>query len=259
MPDHRRNVFMVAGLLLALGIPELSGVPGCATAFAQATDDNWRWTVTPYLWGSAVKTEIGFPSGQEIGGVAEFDEILDKLEIAGQVHVEGSRGEWGMFFDATYLSLSDDGARGPISTGAEIDTGIYEIAALYTPGGESGRFTAIAGARIIDLSLDMNFSGGFPGTPVTHSVDKSFTDFMVGGRYMGSFNDHWGFIVRADIGAGDTDSCWNALAGINWRFGKELDNAVTIGWRHMAIEVEQQGLEIDVGFDGPIAGVSFGF
>ena len=259
MPDHRNKVFMAVGLLFAFGFPELVGSPGCGTALAQATDDDWRWSVTPYLWGSAIKADVRFPGGQAIGGEAGFDDILDKLEMAGQVHVEGLRGEWGMFIDATYLSLGDDGARGPISTNADIDTGIYEIAALYTPGGVSGRFTAIAGARIIDLSLDMQFSGGFPGSPVTRSADKSYTDFMVGGRYMGSFNDRWGFILRGDIGAGDTDSSWNALAGINWRFGTELDNAVSVGWRHMEIEVEDQGRKTDVGFDGPIAGVTFGF
>ena len=259
MPGHRSNAFLGTGLLLALGIPELVGIPGCGTAFAQARDDDWRWSVTPYLWGSAIKVDVRFPSGQEVSGEAGFDDILDKLDIGGQIHVEGFRGEWGMFVDATYLSLSDDGVRGPISTNAEIKTGIYEFAALYTPGGADGRFTAITGARIIDLSLDMNFSGGFPGSPVTRSADKSYTDFMVGGRYIGSFNDRWGFILRGDVGAGDTESSWNALAGINWRFGDELDNSVMVGWRHMELEVEDQGRKIDVGFDGPIAGVAFGF
>lgn len=259
MPDQRRGLFMVVGLLLVLGVPELVGIPGSGCARAQASDDGWRWNIAPYLWGSAIKVDVRFPSGQEIGGEAGFDDILDKLDIAGQVHFEGSRGAWGMLVDATYLSLSDDGTRGSISTGAEIETGIYEFAALYTPGGASGRFTAIAGARIIDLSLDMDFSGGFPGSPTTRSANKSYTDFMLGGRYHGSFNDRWGFILRGDFGAGDTDSSWNALAGISWRFGSGLDNSVTVGWRHMQLEVSDQGREIDVGFDGPIAGVAFGF
>ena len=82
---------------------------------------------------------------------------------------------------------------------------------------------------------------------------------MVGGRYTHHFNDRWLLNVRADIGTGDTESSWNALAGFGWKFGGDNDNAVLLGWRHMEAEVEEDGRETDVTFDGPIAGVLFSF
>ena len=225
----------------------------------EGTRDDWRWSITPYLWGTDIQADIRFPGGQEIGGSGSFNDILDKLDYGAQVHLEGQRRSWGMFVDATYLAMSDDTTHGPISVDAEIDTGIYEFAATYTPGGESGRFTAFAGARIVDLSLEMKFSTPGPLEPIPRATDKSYTDFMVGGRFIHSFNDRWLLNLRGDIGGGDTESSWNALATVGWRFGGDLDKAVLFGWRHMELEVEEGGPETDVTMDGPIAGVNFRF
>ncbi len=122
-------------------IARLSGLScRCRTGHhLEGIRDEWRWSITPYLWGSDIDTDVRFPGGQEIGGTAKFDDILDKLDFGGMVHFEGQRGAWGMFVDATYLTLSDDTTQGPISVDSELDTGLYEFAATYTPGGESGR------------------------------------------------------------------------------------------------------------------------
>ena len=82
---------------------------------------------------------------------------------------------------------------------------------------------------------------------------------MVGGRYTHLFNDRWLFNVRADIGAGDTELSWNALAGFGWKFGGDLNKALLFGWRHMEFEIEEDGRETDVTFDGPIVGVYLSF
>ncbi len=244
---------------VVLGVPELLAMPGSAAASAQTSDDTWRWSITPYLWGSDVTTDVRFPAGQEIGAEAGFDDIMDKLDIGALLHAEGHRGKWGMFVDGTYLSLSDDGSRGPIATEAEIDIGIYELAGVYTPGGAAGRFSVFAGARLLELDLDLTFSGGFPSSPNSRSADKSYTDFMIGGRYLHPFNDRWLLNLRGDVGGGDTESSWNATALLGWRFGADLDNAVLFGWRHMELEIENEGIETDLTMDGPIAGVLFGF
>ena len=61
---------------------------------------------------------------------------------------------------------------------------------------------------------------------------------MVGTLHL--FNDRWLLNVRADIGAGDTESSWNALAVFGWKFGGDLDKALLFGWRHMEVEVEEE-------------------
>ncbi len=226
---------------------------------AQAADDDWRWSITPYIWGSDIQADVRFPAGQEISGEVQFDDILDKLDIGAQVHAEGHRGKWGLFVDATYFSMSDDGVRGPIATDGEIDMEMYEFAGVFTPGGAAGPFSVFAGARIVELSLDLTFSGGFPNSPIERSADKSFTDFMVGARYVYPISDRWLVNLRGDVGGGDTESSWNALAVVGWRFGSDLDHSVLFGWRHMEVEVKNEGVQNDLTMDGPIAGVYFGF
>ena len=61
---------------------------------------------------------------------------------------------------------------------------------------------------------------------------------MVGARYLIPFNDRWLLNLRGDVGGGDTESSWNAVATFGWRFGADLDNAVLVGWRYMQLEVE---------------------
>ena len=218
MARKRRGRAAVA-IAITIGVTGLLGFPGCGVAIAQdiileGTRDEWRWSITPYLWGSDIDTDVRFPGGQDIGGTAKFDDILDKLDLGGMVHFEGRRGAWGMFVDATYLNLSDDTTQGPFSADSELDTGLYEFAATYTPGGGSSAFTAFAGARIVDLSLEMTFSGPGPIGPIRRASDKSFTDFMVGGRYMHPFNDRWLLNVQGTSEAvtrsraGTRSHCW---------------------------------------------------
>ena len=161
MTRTRRGRAAVA-MAIAIGASALLGVPGGGIAVAQDIiaegRNEWRWSITPYLWGSDIDTDVRFPGGQEIGGTVKFDDILDKLDFGGMLHLEGQKGAWGLFVDATYLTMSDDTTQGPISVDGEIDTGLYEFAATYTPGGQTGAFTAFAGARIVDLSLDLKFS-----------------------------------------------------------------------------------------------------
>jgi hypothetical protein len=251
--------FAAVACPMMLTIPELLGIPGSGIAVAQTVENDWRFSITPYLWGNDIRADVRFPAGQAVSGQLRFDDLLDKLDLAAQVHVEAQRDEWGMFADVTYLSLSDGTTHGPISADADVETGIYEFAAIYTPGGEDGQFTALAGARMLNLDLDVTFSAPGAGASIRRTQGKSFTAFMFGGRFTYPFNDRWLLNLRGDIGVGETESAWNALAGMGWRFGGDLDNTVLFGWRHMEIEVEDGGRKTDVTFDGPIAGVRFGF
>ena len=178
MTTNVRHGRAVAAIAMRLGACGLFGFSVCSGAVAQEViaegTSSWRWSITPYLWGSDITTDIRFPGGQEIGGTARFNDILDKLELGGMLHFEGQRGSWGMFVDATYLSLSDDVTEGPITVDSDLDTGLYEFAVTYTPGGPSGPFTAFAGARIVDMSLKMTFSAPVLPEPIQSPQRQEF-------------------------------------------------------------------------------------
>ncbi|MGB5571259.1 MAG: hypothetical protein WBM81_18360, partial [Sedimenticolaceae bacterium] len=60
---------------------------------------------------------------------------------------------------------------------------------------------------------------------------------------------------HADIGAGDSDLTWQALAGLNYRFDK-VD--ATFGYRYLKWELNDDTFD-DLDISGPYAGVRFGF
>ena len=64
----------------------------------------WQWGITPYLWGSSIELDATV-NDAAVGGKVEFNDLIDKLDAALQVHIEGhSSGPWGVFGDFTYIS-----------------------------------------------------------------------------------------------------------------------------------------------------------
>jgi hypothetical protein len=230
----------------------------CGSAGAETSDAGWRWSVTPYIWGSDVSADVRFPSGQEVGGRLTFNDILDDLDLAALVHLEGHRGEWGMLFDVTYLEMSDSATHGPISSATDTEFGVYELAGVYTPEAAEG-FSVLAGARVVDVALDLTLTPPAPFNPIRRSLNESFTDLLLGARYVFALGDRWALNVRGDVGVGETAEDWGATAQIGWRFGSELQHAVLFGWRHLEIEVRESSRRTDVSFDGPLVGVMFGW
>jgi hypothetical protein len=106
--------------------------------------------------------------------------------------------------------MSDDGTREQISSSADADFGLYELAAVYTPGGAEGPFGVFAGARFVDVSLDVTLSA--PIGSARRSADRSLTDFMVGARYV---------FIRRSLGAEPERRLWR------WRQRGRLERECT--------------------------------
>jgi hypothetical protein len=78
-----------------------------STALAQDSD-KFGWSVTPYIWASDTSLDISVRD-TGIGGGADikFSDLLDDLDTAIQIHVEGGKGNWSGFGDLTYIETSD--------------------------------------------------------------------------------------------------------------------------------------------------------
>ena len=116
-------------------LPELLGIPGRPLPLAQTADDGWRWSITPYLWGSGIQADVTFPAGQEIGTDARF------RRHPGQARFRRSRPtsrvtakSGGSSIDATYLSMSDDGSPRPDRNGRRIRHGNLRVCSGFYAG-----------------------------------------------------------------------------------------------------------------------------
>ncbi|MDH3378111.1 MAG: hypothetical protein OEQ39_14285 [Gammaproteobacteria bacterium] len=236
-----------------LGLLVLGSLMCGQTAIA---GNDWRWGVTPYLWGSDIDYDAQVNDGR-VGGSVAFSDLVDQLEGALQVHVEGhSPGPWGVFGDLTYIALSDTITTG---VGARVDTDtdvtLVELGGVYTA---SEGVDILFGVR--SLGLDMEIAVTPPGAVI--SADPSLVDALLGVRFSGDLSDRWGYLVRADVSGGDSEGTWNVLAGASLNFGAKGNKRALFGYRHMEIETEREGasnLAVELTMSGPIAGVEFAF
>ena len=101
---------------------------------AKAADDQgWQWMVAPYGWAASVGTDLERykPPAGAVSNDSNFDDVIDKLDGAFQIHIEGQNEKWGMFTDFTYLGLADGHNRPRFSTESDLDTRVFELAAVW--------------------------------------------------------------------------------------------------------------------------------
>lgn len=141
---------------------------------------------------------------------------------------------------------------------------MYEIGGFFRPSGGTHGLDLLFGARIIDLDMVLDIT--LPGplmlsTTVTSS--NSFTDGFAGLRYQAPFAERWSFTLRGDAGAGDSELAWNTSALLGYHVGKQRQNIILFGYRHMEIELEDSSsgllVQTDLTMSGPIVGFAFRF
>ncbi|MDH5322929.1 MAG: hypothetical protein OEW81_11010, partial [Gammaproteobacteria bacterium] len=96
------------------------------------------------------------------------------------------------------------------------------------------------------------------------SGGDTLTDGFAGLRYSTSFAERWEFMARGDLGAGDSDLAWNASVYFGYAVGKEPQNLILFGYRHLQFELKEssaggQRAETDLTFSGPALGFAFRF
>lgn len=231
---------------------------GASLSPALAADDGWDWVVAPYLWATAIQTDFK-ARGQPVDTETNFSDIVDKLDFAAQLHVEGQGDRFGILADYTFLGLSDSSSRDAFSVDASLDTTIFELAAIWSPGDDRyAGFEALAGIRYLKSKVDLKFDLNNPALPdQRRTLDSSYTDAMIGARYTARFSDHWGMTLRGDGSFGDTEGGYNASA----IFQYHTDRGVwAFGYRYMSIDLEQKsGETATLTMLGPVIGYGFKF
>ena len=243
--------------LLPLLIAHCSFGLFAANANAQSSDAA-QWSITPYIWASDTSLDFTL-NGSPVGGAdLSFGDIIDTVDAAFQVHVEGGKGNWSGFADFTFISTSDSVELPIVRIDTESEQVVLDAAAAYWPGGVGSPLNLFGGVRYTGFDDTYRFSIG--GTPVGESPStQDYVDALLGIRYRFDLSERWSLLTHGDVSFGDTEGTWQLQGLFGYTVGKRQQNTILFGYRYKQAEFKDGDLTTEFTYGGPIAGFNFRF
>ncbi len=242
--------------------------PGTVQAQTEsaANQDQWQFAGAIYLWGADISGQTIRGSQVEVG----FSDLLDNLEMAFMGAFAARKNNWSLLTDIVYMDLGADRTvnlsvpvgpiQVPVTTSASLDVEglIVHFAggySLYSEG--KSRLEVIGGVRYLDLDTELFLELQSLGPGQSRFISDSLTawDGIIGLNGQASLGERWFLPYYVDIGAGDSESTWQATAGVGYRAGDKID--VALVYRHLEWDFESTRLVADINFSGPTLGVIF--
>jgi hypothetical protein len=243
----------------------------------------WQLTVTPYVWGTALKGDVGV--GKTSAKVdASFKDILDHLNGALMLSLELRKGRFGLLSDTVYADLEDNDASAENRLKVDATSkmliqnlagtyrvGTWQLADFGTAGPLSVTVDPYAGVRYTYLDVQLDGQLDLPDLGIsarrTGEQDKQWVDPIVGLRTSFALGERWNLVVGGDIGGISTSDQYSAEAWsvVGYRFGLfGTDNATVLaGYRVLKQKYEdgsgRDAFDWDVTMHGPIAGLKIAF
>jgi hypothetical protein len=257
--------------------------------------DEWSFQLTPYLWLPTIDGSLKYSLPPGSGGSPEISvgptDWLELLNAGLLLSGSATKGKFGLYGDLVYLSLTskndgrvvsvDDtvtvpGTRIPVpvsaslnlNTRSDLDGLLLSVAGGYQFA-ESERSAAVmfAGVRYFDVdassSWDLTAEITVPGTGVVLPAqgqigkDVGLVDGIVGVRGFSRVGQgKWTALYYLDVGTGDSDLTWNAMAGLSYTYGW---GELLLAYRHLEYDQSANKLLQDFSFSGPGFGARFTF
>jgi len=191
--------------------------------------DDWQVDALIYLWVADINSHT--PSGGEVE--IDFDTIMDNFDFAFMGALEARKGKWSLLTEPVYMKIS--GSKGwtevvpvgPFNTPTTVNAAVKRESWITNVGvgynvlkSEQATLDVIAGARYtsLDVELELDLTGLATSISASRSISEHNWDGFVGVKGNIDLNDKWFVPYRFDVGAGDSDSTWNAVAAIGYRF-----------------------------------------
>lgn len=243
----------VALLLIAVANPASAQKQDSATA-------SWQLRADVYVWAAGVGGESATGGDIDI----EFTDLARDLELGFMGTFAAERDRWIIASDLIYLDVEDDDG---IDVSAEVELKTVELSGwIFNPFAgyrllESGEsyLAVIAGARYLDLQLDIDVRSRPPDPPqqLSESYSEDFWDGIVGVIGRVQLSDRWAIPYYLDIGTGDSDTTWQAYAGVAY----SLESfELLAGYRHLEWDFDSDDPAFnDLNLAGPMIGARWRF
>jgi hypothetical protein len=189
-------------------------------------DDEWQFTVAPYIWALNMNGRIGI--GSTSTHVDQpFSDILHQLNVAGMLWLELHHDRFGIFLNGLYAAMSDEEHQDIFSIHDKND---YELVSgglsyqLYRHDFgfslQPNRFILepYAGFRYTANQVELTLK--IPPSSLTLNNDQYWTDPIVGLRLLSLFCNGFEANLSGDIGGINRHKqySYNILALIGYQF-----------------------------------------
>ena len=238
------------------------------------SETDWRYTLGLYAFLPISTTGTSTVGGLTVPVDLDLGDVLDLLDFAAAGRVEAWKGDFGLIFDANYVSITGDGPF-PIPPGSTFEVNVRQkwlgLLAAYrvadgTYGANNQRYTfdIQGGVRYDSLRQTVSLTTPGPGTLPTVGGDEKWWEPVIGARGMWRLNDRWTTIASIDLGgfgAGGNDLQIGANIGFDYQ---PWDNtAITFGYRYYSMDysttLSSGVMAYDTTQHGPYIGVKFLF
>jgi hypothetical protein len=252
---------LVAQVASAQGSTNASPIP--------KVSNEWRFEVTPYLWGSGIQGTVNLNNGLAKSADMSTGNVLSNLKSGGMIAAEAHKGNWGIMGDLISATLQNSGSV-PVMTpqGAAtvadkitVQQTILTGAFTYTVANSKDAYVdGLLGVRAIDITATL--SGNLVGTPDKETISKktSTVDPIIGakGRYRIA-DSTWYIPFYGDIGSGGgtTNVTWQVMAGVGKTFNKVVDASLT--YRALYYDMKDGGVLQKTTMLGPQVAITFKF
>lgn len=236
------------------------GTFGFVTNASAQQGNGTTWSITPYLWGSKTNIDLAFRDADIGAGEISFGDLLDVLDAAFMIQIEGGQGSWSMFTDLTYLKTSDTNERDVFTIDSKSEQTFLDAAVAYWPAGFGSQFSIFGGMRYTKLDDRFSYTGNIGGIVEGQLKNANdYYDVLVGLRYRFDFSDRWQLLTHGDYGFGDSEGVFLARANFAYTVGKKQQNRILFGYQYKDAEFKGGDLKTAFRNQGPMVGFDFRF
>ena|SRR5208283_933997 len=252
-------------------------------------DDDWHFTLIPYIWLPSVNGKMNIsPPNVSLGSNNGLESVnsasnnfninssnyLSNLSFAALITMELEKGDWSFLTDIMYISFSDSNRQVTFPNTSEgrldiaADTGVkgwvFEAAPAYSLyRSQSIKFDILAGIRYIgfDTNATLDPSRTLPEEFPSHyfSYNKHVVDPIVGIKGKFELGEGWFIPYYFDAGGFGINHewSWQAFGGVGYHFSKLY--SMELGYRHLQYNFNNSVLLKDIYLSGVLLGFIFRF
>jgi len=249
---------MSPGLALVLCAAVLPGE-------ARAQAEGWRQSLSIYGWFTGVESRVATPLGT-LETELSFGDVWEDLDAALFATYSARSGPWGLVLDLNYSAVTsvEETPFGVAFEEGRVESRLTVASALATYAAVDdgrARVELAGGLRAYRLELDTRLLGAGNVRDRSFSSSESWVDPLVGVRARAELGGPWYADAVADVGGfglGEaSDLSWQVYAGLGYRLNERW--SMIGGYRHLSIETEIDGADVELSLSGLLAGATFSF